>query len=426
MLCFLLVLIVVALVLFVLYLRVYFRLKNNEWFMKEIAKLLGHAENTRPILLLEGIKEKIETLEKEAEEAIESRRKIDAVLDEIPQAILTIDSDKAITYVNNSALEFLNKQKNDVLGKKIFEILDSYELLSTIERAMEEEKPIESEIVFYYPSKKYYNIIVSPILRNKSKIFLIVMTDITKERKLDEARREFITNVSHELRTPLTSIHGWAETLLEDGLQNREIAMNALKIIEEESGRLTRLINDLLDLEKLEEGQMSFEFDEIDLSDIAKRVYEIVDPLAQTLGVKIYTDLEETRIIGDYDRLTQAILNIVDNAVKYTSQNDEGTKKVFIKVYNRNDEAVIEVADTGPGIPEEARPKLFQKFYRVDKARSRKLGGTGLGLSIVKLIMDKHDGKIELESELGEGTTFRLIFPKRLVHELEENNDEGL
>lgn len=421
----LLISIVAAIVFFVLYLRVFFRLKNNEWFMKEIAKLLGHAENTRPILLLEGIKEKIETLEKEAEEAIESRRKIDAVLDEIPQVILTIDSDKTVTYVNNSTLRFLNKNRDDVLGKKIFEILDSYELLSMIDRAIEEEKSIESEIVFYYPSKRYYNLIVSPILRNKSKIFLIVMTDITKERQLDEARREFITNVSHELRTPLTSIHGWAETLLEDGLQNKEIAMNALKIIEEESGRLTRLINDLLDLEKLEEGQMSFEFDEVDLSDVAKRVYEIVNPLAQSLGVKIYTDLEEAKIIGDYDRITQAILNIVDNAVKYTSQKDDGVKKVFIRVYSRNDEAVVEVEDTGPGIPDEAKPKLFQRFYRVDKARSRKLGGTGLGLSIVKLIMDKHNGKIEFESEVGEGTIFRLVFPNR-VNESEENYDESV
>jgi len=417
---------IIVIILLVLYFRAYIRLKNNEWFMKEIAGLLGHAEDTRPILLLEGVKEKIESLEKEAEEAVESRKKIDAVLDEIPQPILTIDSDKNVIYVNNTATCLLSKQKNEVLGKKLFELLDSYELLSTVEKAMEDEKVLESEVVFYYPNKRYYNLIVSPILRNKSKMFLIVMIDVTKERKLDEMRKEFITNVSHELRTPLTSIHGWSETLLEDGLRDKEIALNALKIIEEESGRLTRLINDLLDLEKMEEGQMKFEFEEVNLVDIVEKVYEIVNPLAHSFGVKIHKELEETRIFGDYDRLTQAILNIVDNAVKYTSQKSDDPKEVFIRTFNRDDEAIVEVEDTGPGIPEEAKAKLFQRFYRIDKARSRKLGGTGLGLSIVKLIMDKHGGRIEVAGEPGEGAIFRLIFPKNSSQGLVINEHEDV
>jgi len=422
----LLSLVAITVVSLILYFRARIRLKNNDWFLGEIAKLLGHEENTRPILLLEEIKEKIESLEKEAEEAVESRRKIDAVLDEIPQPILAVDFEKTIIYANNMAARILNKKKDEIIKKKLFEVFDSYELLLTVEKAIGNEKTLESEVIFYYPSKRYYNLIVSPILRNKSKMFLIVMIDVTKERHLDEMRKEFITNVSHELRTPLTSIHGWSETLLNGGLEDKEIALNALKIIEEESGRLTRLINDLLDLEKIEEGQMPFEFEEIDLVHVVERVFKIVNPLAYSLGVKIYKELEEAKIIGDYDRITQAVLNIVDNAIKYTSQREDGPKKVFVRVFNEDNKAIVEVEDTGPGIPEEARSKLFQRFYRVDKARSRKLGGTGLGLSIVKMIVDKHGGKIEIGGEPGEGAIFRLIFPKNGPQKLGEENNESI
>lgn len=422
----LLILAVITVISLILYFRMRFLLKKNDWFLKEIAKLLGHDENTRPVLLLEEINEKIENLEKEAEEAIESRKRIDAVLDEIPQPILTVDSEKTIIYSNNMAASILNKKKDEIIGKKLFEVFDSYELLSTVEKAIENGETLESEVSFYYPSKRYYNLIVSPILRNKSKMFLIVMIDVTKERHLDEMRKEFITNVSHELRTPLTSIHGWAETLLSGDWKDKKIVLNALKVIEEESGRLTRLINDLLDLEKIEEGQMPFEFEEIDLADVVERVFEIVNPLAYSLDVKISKELKEAKIIGDYDRITQAVLNLVDNAIKYTSQRNDGPKKVFVRVFNRNNNAVVEVEDTGPGIPEEARSKLFQRFYRVDKARSRKLGGTGLGLSIVKMIVDKHGGKIEVGGEVGEGAVFRLIFPKNDPQKGDGTNDEGV
>jgi len=155
--------------------------------------------------------------------------------------------------------------------------------------------------------------------------------------------------------------------------------------------------------------------EEIDLSRVIDRVRNIIKPLAESLNVDVIYDVRSVKIMGDYDRLIQALLNIIDNAVKYTSQKVGGEKKVFVNLQEDEKNAIIEVRDTGPGIPSDAIPRLFERFYRVDKARSRKLGGTGLGLSIAKFIVEKHGGRIEVQSKRGEGSTFRIILPKVVV-----------
>ncbi|HDM70334.1 MAG TPA: GHKL domain-containing protein, partial [Thermotogales bacterium] len=180
----------------------------------------------------------------------------------------------------------------------------------------------------------------------------------------------------------------------------------------EESSRLSRLINNLLDLEEMEHGEVGMDMEEIDLSRVIDRVRNIIKPLAESLNVDVIYDVRSVKIMGDYDRLIQALLNIIDNAVKYTSQKVGGEKKVFVNLQEDEKNAIIEVRDTGPGIPSDAIPRLFERFYRVDKARSRKLGGTGLGLSIAKFIVEKHGGRIEVQSKRGEGSTFRIILPK--------------
>ena len=167
----------------------------------------------------------------------------------------------------------------------------------------------------------------------------------------------------------------------------------------------------------MESGEAKFHFEEVDLCEIVDYIKGIMIPLAEEYSVQMETSCENITVWGDRDRIIQMLLNLVDNAVKYTSTKDKGEKKVWIRVRKEGKEAVIEVVDTGPGIPQEAKNRIFERFYRVDKARSRKMGGTGLGLSIVKMIVDKHGGKIEVESEVGKGTLMRIRLPVKEVKE---------
>ena len=176
---------------------------------------------------------------------------------------------------------------------------------------------------------------------------------------------------------------------------------------------MTRLINDLLDLEKMEESEVNFEMKDVDLCEVIEYVYKIIQPIAEENEVDLVVECEDVVVRGNKERLIQMLLNLVDNAVKYTSLKEKGEKKVWVRAYDTPDWVVLEVEDTGPGIPKEAQSRIFEKFYRVDKARSRKMGGTGLGLTIVKTIVDKHGGRIEVESEINQGTVMRVFLPKR-------------
>ncbi|HAA82928.1 MAG TPA: PAS domain-containing sensor histidine kinase, partial [Thermotoga naphthophila] len=332
----------------------------------------------------------------------------------LSEPIFILDREGKITFLNEIARELVQDRINPE-GRPYYEIFEDYYISEMVEETIKSEEPQEGTLVTYVGNeKKYFHVKVIPVeLKSGDKIFVILFHDVTKERKLDEMRREFIATVSHELRTPLTSIHGYAETLLEDDLENKELVKRFLKIIEEESARMTRLINDLLDLEKMEESEVNFEMKDVDLCEVMEYVYKIIQPIAEENEVDLVVECEDVVVRGNKERLIQMLLNLVDNAVKYTSLKEKGEKKVWVRAYDTPDWVVLEVEDTGPGIPKEAQSRIFEKFYRVDKARSRKMGGTGLGLTIVKTIVDKHGGRIEVESEINQGTVMRVLLPKR-------------
>jgi len=391
------------------------KIKNEKFILKKslmrIAEIIEEDPESPPLYISEKVKKKIEQLlEKNYELELSMRNQL-TILNNIIEPIIIVKKDGVITFANIAAREIT---RPGVEGRKIYEVFEEYYVNQMFEEVTKTKKIHSGEItIFIEGEKRYYDVKIVPVtLEENNERFIIILHDVTNERTLEKMRKEFISNVSHELRTPLTSIHGYAEALLEDDLSNKELVKKLLKIIETEAARMTRLINDLLDLEKLESGNSQFLFEKINLTEVLEHVRHIIEPLAEDYGVEVeFSYPDELTIIGDKDRLIQMTLNLVDNAVKYTSLKERGQKKVIVEAYNENDKIILIVKDSGVGIPEDAQKRLFERFYRVDKARSRKMGGTGLGLSIVKTIVEKHKGTIEFTSKEGVGTTFKVILP---------------
>jgi two-component system sensor histidine kinase VicK len=238
---------------------------------------------------------------------------------------------------------------------------------------------------------------------------IIVLQDVTEQEKLDRMRKEFVANVSHELRTPLTTIKSYTETLLDGALENKEHAIKFLKVIDSESERMTRLVKDLLQLSKLEYDSIQWNMKKISIYKIVSEcVYRMnISAEQKNQMLEFNSDLDIPEIMGDRDRIEQVIVNILSNAIKYTHENG----KIIINLSLKENEIIVNVTDNGIGIPKEDLPRLFERFYRVDKARSRMLGGTGLGLSIARQIVEAHKGKIKIQSEYGQGTQVFISLP---------------
>jgi signal transduction histidine kinase len=246
--------------------------------------------------------------------------------------------------------------------------------------------------------------------------------EVSVERLIREARKEaalkteleeimltFVSNVSHELRTPLTCIKGYTETLLEGALEDTELARRWLTVILEEAQRQERLINDLLDLSMIEAHQVEMRFQDVDLSALLKHAADVLRPHGNRTNVTIDVHLPKkpVRWRADEDRISQVVINLTDNAIKYSPRDG----KVEIRLQYKKDKALIEVTDHGTGIPEEELPRIFERFYRVEKGSSARFGGRGLGLSIARHIVEAHGGEMQVESKLGKGSTFRLVLP---------------
>ncbi|KAF2958774.1 PAS domain-containing sensor histidine kinase [Thermotoga sp. Ku-13t] len=384
--------------------------RNLLKFFRRVAELADVVEDSPPSYVLERLRKKLKMLEEELSRAQRSRENILTLLDNISDPILFVEADGTITFANTAAQKIT---RSEPIARKIYEIVEDYYLIEMFEETVNAWQTQDAEIVMYVnDEKRYYACKMIPvILPGGERRIIIVMRDVTKEHELNELRKQFVSNVSHELRTPLTSIHGYAETLLSDPDMDVETRKRFLTIIENESARMSRLINDLLDLERMESGEARFEFKETNLCMVINYVLSIVEPLAKEYGVEVSAQCDDVTVWADQDRMVQMILNLVDNAIKYTSLKEIGEKKVKIKIAKEDDRAKIEVSDTGPGIPKEALSRLFDRFYRVDKGRSRKMGGSGLGLSIVKSIVDRHGGEITVSSEIGVGTTFTVRLP---------------
>ena len=344
-------------------------------------------------------------------EQVESNTsRLEAILLSMFEGVMAVN-EKGTILLMNHALEELFHAPKEVVGKKPLEVVRSIEVQDLTERALEMDSGVETrEISVFMETEKVLLVHATPIIREGVRDGAVLLFhDITELKRLEQVRRDFVANVSHELRTPVSSIQGFAETLLDGAIKDGENAQDFLKIIHADAERLARLITDLLDLSRIESGKLSLRIEPCPVGPVIERVVKELKARAETKSIVIVIDLPAglPDLRADETYLAQALLNLLDNAIMYTPK--EGRITMSAKAVN--DSIQIDVSDTGIGIPEEDIPRIFERFYRVDKARSRDLGGTGLGLSIVKNIVQAHGGKVYCTSALGRGSTFSLTIP---------------
>ncbi|WP_286885011.1 two-component system histidine kinase PnpS [Aneurinibacillus sp. UBA3580] len=352
------------------------------------------------------------SLEQQMSAIQENEKRLESILNNMFSGMILVSDSRRIVMMNAAAEQLLGYEAKDSLGHIHTEIGKSSGLSQLIDRCLETGEKIREEIHVYYPEEHIIDANLGAYTNEEGEIkgIIVLLHDITAIRRLEKMRSEFVANVSHELKTPITSIKGFTETLLDGALEDPEISRSFLEIINEESDRLNRLITDILDLSKIEQKKMPLKVEEIDLSQLIKETVRIVREEARAKNIAIYLPAEkDITLEGDRDRMQQIVLNLVSNAIHYTPDNGEVTITL-----REPDEKSVEmvIADTGIGIPAEHLPRIFERFYRVDKARSRESGGTGLGLAIVKHLIESHHGMIHVESEEGRGTTFKIILPK--------------
>lgn len=334
---------------------------------------------------------------------------LEAVIREMQMGVIVLDPDKKILYANPFIYE--NFPLEGVIeGKKVDDIINDKALLKAIDTVFPLKGKKSQEITIQGKGNQVLEVRLVPFsIESGSKVLIGFFQDVTEEKRVEAIKRDFVANVSHELRTPLASIKGYTETLLGGALDDKGILKKFLTIIDRHANRMTALIEDLLTLSKLESHQMPMTFEPLNIKNIISGVIQGFEKQVKDKGIEIIMDItdgEIPKVMGDKGRLEQVVVNLVDNAIKYT--NDGVVKVVAKKVENV---LRVDVEDTGIGIPEKDIPRIFERFYRVDKGRSRELGGTGLGLAIVKHIIQGHNGKIWVESRLGTGTTFSFTLP---------------
>ena len=337
---------------------------------------------------------------------------LSVVMSQMQNGIIAVDDEMKVIFVTPVAKQFLGIVGN-CEGMHINDVSRDVKLDELFREAMNQSGVYTNEVAARTgpsggprPLRLY-----SSCMMQEGRIagVLAIVEDITELKQLEQVRTDFAANVSHELKTPLTSIQGFVETLDAGAIDNPEMAHKFLKIIMMETNRLNRLINDILSISKLESGDTEVAIERIRLDKKANDVCEMLQMNARDKQVTIYNRLNEepVYIMGNPDRVEQLLINLTENAIKYNKPGGS----VTVQVFSNNDEANITISDTGIGIAEEHLPRLFERFYRVDKGRSRQMGGTGLGLAIVKHIVKSMGGEIEVQSKLGEGTEFLITIP---------------
>lgn len=335
---------------------------------------------------------------------------LESIVQSITYGIVAVDNNLKILLINHAAFSILNLDSNtQVTGEIITQHIRNNRINLLLKESMEQNTPLECEINL---DEKELLIKTSPIRSNNQSAvnsgWIISIQDITTLRKLEKLRTEFVSNVTHELKTPITSIRGFIETLKNGAINNKDVSLRFLDIIDIEAERLHELINDILLLSEIENRHSDTDLERIDLSSIIDDVFEVMQNIAIEKNISLINNTGEKIVIkANRNRMKQMILNLVDNAVKYNVPNGS----VTVSAENAGGKVIICVRDTGIGIPSQHIPRIFERFYRVDKGRSRSMGGTGLGLSIVKHIVNLYNGIIKVNSEVGKGTEFIIQLP---------------
>lgn len=356
--------------------------------------------------MAEQLDERIHTITQQQQE-------LEAVFSGMVEAVLVLDNEKRVQRLNLTAEKLLKVETSTIENRFIAEICRNSELIQFVERTMDSENSVEEEITFLDDDDdRNLSAYGAPLLNATGERTgaLLVLHDITRMTRLEKVRKDFVANVSHELKTPITSIKGFVETLLDETREEEKHTRHFLNIILNHAERLDAIINDLLSLSRIEQssGHRTSPLEDAGILEIIETAIQVCSMAANTGKIPVDIDCEDTLTARVYPLLLeQALINLIDNAVKYS----EPGERVTVRAVKDSNTLHLEVNDKGCGIPREDLPRIFERFYRVDKARSRKLGGTGLGLAIVKHIAQVHSGEVKVESSLGKGSTFSIQLP---------------
>jgi len=364
----------------------------------EIADL-GHAVN-----------QMAEDLEAQLTEISEDRARLQAVLSSMAEGVLVVDQECKILLMNAAIERMFLLEASDVLGRPLIEVLRHRQLHQLVQRVLESGTDQSEEVVMSIPEERVFSVQAS-VSEKGGVAAVLVFHDVSNLKRLERIRKDFVANVSHELRTPLTSIKGYIEALIDGAKDDPQKCAEFLGIIQKHSDQLNALLADLLQLSTIESGQYQWQRGIVLIPEMIDKAVHLLQPQARKKGQEISTGLAEGvgTLTGDADKLIQVLINLIDNAIKYTPNGG----RIRVEARQREDAVEIAVSDSGIGIPAKEIPRIFERFYRVDRARSREMSGTGLGLSIVKHIIEAHGGKVSVESQVGKGSRFVVTLPKQ-------------
>ncbi len=335
----------------------------------------------------------------------EERKRLNVILRSIPDVLMILESNGTIQLASSASRQYFGEVP--LKGRQVFEVIRNPLFLSLMEEARKNLMPSVGELRLDNPEERYFSAMVSPLSYKEGELsgFVVILHDITQLKKLEQTRKDFVANISHEIKTPITAIKGFADALLEGALHDADHADKFLKIIRSNSERINSLVDDLMTISKIELGVVRIEKSPVDVKDAVEHVLALLRSKAaeKKLFLKMDFPAEPITVMADRDKLMQVFTNLVDNALKFTE-----TGGVMIGARRENDKTYLYIEDTGIGIPEKHLSRIGERFYRVDTARSRKMGGTGLGLAIVKHLVKAHGWEMQIESREEKGTKVKV------------------
>ncbi len=363
-------------------------------------------------LLTEAMNNMAAQLRETIETVTRQKQELEVILTGMSEGVIAVSLNEAIISINARAASLIGTDREAAPGTSFYEVVRNSRLQNFLRKALDTADPVEETIPFGEGQTMQLQLHGAPLMGegNRKIGAVVVMNDVTHLHRLEVIRRDFVANVSHELKTPITAIRGAVETLQEVVSRRPEDARRFLDMLSRQVERLSALIEDLLSLARIEQGveKRSIPFETVDLGDMVRRCVEDYRHAARKAGLTLSCTAEDgIALRANPHLIEQAVGNLIDNAIKYTPKGG----MIFVDVRRIGREVMISVKDTGIGIPSSAQNRIFERFYRVDKSRSRALGGTGLGLALVKHIMNVHHGRVEVKSRPGKGSLFLLTFP---------------
>jgi two-component system, OmpR family, phosphate regulon sensor histidine kinase PhoR len=339
----------------------------------------------------------------------EERNLSSAILGSMVEGVAVVNGSERLVFANPGFAEILGLDVPPTSGSALVEVVRQTELLEAVRQVLGGEPRVQSEIVTGTLRQHYFAITVAAVRAGDTTGAVVVLHDITELRKLERVRRDFVANVSHEFRTPLTAIQGFAETLLAGAIEDSQNRTRFLEIILEHSRRLARLTEDLLMLSKMDAERLELEIRRLSVSQLIESCLETAQRRGAEKDLRISVNMPQNLpdIAGDRRRLAEVLQNLLDNAIQYTLPGGQ----IIVSAKPLEEEIILTVSDTGIGIPKADQPRIFERFYRVDVARSREAGGTGLGLAIAKHLVEVHGGRLWVDSEVGQGSQFHFSVP---------------